>query len=70
MPVTDNIPGLWDKFLTEFWDQFQDTQAAQRARNELRDCKMKGADYDNYVISVTSIYSDVLDSQACCYEEL
>ena len=29
----DNIPGLWDQFLTEFREQFQDTQAAQRARN-------------------------------------
>ena len=51
----DNIPGLWNQFLTEFQDQFQDTQAAQRARNELRDCKMKGADYDNYVMRFESL---------------
>ena len=51
----DNIPGLWDQFLTEFWNQFQDTQAAQRARNELRDCKMKGADYDDYVMRFKSL---------------
>ena len=51
----DNIPGLWDQFLTEFRNQFQDTQAAQRARNELRDCKMKGADYDNYIIRFKSL---------------
>ena len=46
----DNIPGLWDQFLTEFREQFQDTQAVQRARNELRDCKMKGSDYDDYIM--------------------
>ena len=46
----DNIPSLWDQFLTKFRNQFQDTQAAQRARNKLRDCKMKGADYDDYVM--------------------
>ena len=51
----DNIPGLWDQFLTEFQNQFQDTQAAQRARNELRDCKMKGPDYDDYVMRIESL---------------
>ena len=51
----DNIPGLWDQFLTEFQEQFQDTQAAQRARNELRDCKMKGLDYKNYIMRFESL---------------
>ena len=51
----DNIPGLWDQFLMEFREQFQDTQAAQRARNELRDCKMKGSDYDNYIMRFESL---------------
>ena len=51
----DNIPSLWDQFLTEFRNQFQDTQAAQRARNELRDCKMKGADYNDYVMRFKSL---------------
>ena len=51
----DNIPGLWDQFLTEFREQFQDTQAAQRARNELRDCKMKGLDYDDYIMRFKSL---------------
>ena len=51
----DNIPGLWDQFLTEFREQFQDTQAAQRARNELRDCKMKGSDYDDYIMRFESL---------------
>ena len=51
----DNIPGLWDQFLMEFQEQFQDTQAAQRARNELRDCKMKGLDYDNYIMRFKSL---------------
>ena len=51
----DNIPDLWTQFLREFQDQFQDTQAAQRVRNKLRDCKMKGADYDNYVMRFQSL---------------
>ena len=51
----DNIPDLWNQFLREFQDQFQDTQAAQRARNELRDCKMKGADCDDYVMRFESL---------------
>ena len=51
----DNIPGLWDQFLMEFQNQFQDTQAAQRARNELRDCKMKGADYNDYIMRFESL---------------
>ena len=51
----DNIPGLWDQFLMEFWEQFQDTQAVQRARNELRDCKMKGLDYNDYIMRFESL---------------
>ena len=51
----DNIPDLWTQFLREFQDQFQDTQAAQRVRNKLRDCKMKGADYVNYVMRFQSL---------------
>ena len=51
----DNIPGLWNQFLTEFQDQFQDTQAAKRARNELRECKMKGMDYDDYIMRFKSL---------------
>ena len=51
----DNIPDLWNQFLREFRDQFQDTQAAQRARNKLRDCKMNGADYDDYVMRFESL---------------
>ena len=43
----DNIPDLWN--------QFQDTQAAQRARNKLRKCKIKGTDYDNYVMRFESL---------------
>ena len=51
----DNIPGLWDQFLTEFQEQFQDTQAVQRARNKLRDCKMKGSDYNDYIMRFKSL---------------
>ena len=39
----------------EFCTQFQDTEAAQRARNELRECKMRGMDYDDYVMRFKSL---------------
>jgi len=29
-PATDNVPLLWDQFIAEFREQFQDTQAADR----------------------------------------
>jgi hypothetical protein len=45
----DNIPALWDQFLMEFQQQFQDTQAPQRARNELMECRMQGNKFDEYV---------------------
>ena len=51
----DNIPDLWNQFLMEFCNQFQDTQAAQRARNELRECKMKRADYNDYIMRFKSL---------------
>ena len=47
--------GSWNQFLTEFWDQFQDTQAAQKARNELKECKMKRTDYNNYIMRFESL---------------
>ena len=51
----DNIPDLWNQFLNKFHNQFQDTQAAQRAQNELRECKIKGANYDNYITRFESL---------------
>jgi hypothetical protein len=30
-PTQDNVPALWDQFLLEFMEQYQDTQAAERA---------------------------------------
>ena len=51
----DNIPGLWNQFLTEFCDQFQDTQAAKGATNKLRECKMTGTDYDDYIMRFKSL---------------
>ena len=51
----DNIPDLWNQFLTEFCYQFQDTQAAESARNELRECKMKGTDYNDYIMKFESL---------------
>ena len=48
-PVADNIEDLWLQFLEAYAYQFQDSQAAQRARNDLKSCKMMNNNYDEYV---------------------
>ena len=48
-PVADNIEDLWTQFLEEYNHQFQDSQATQRAWNELKNCRMTNNNYNNYV---------------------
>ena len=48
-PVADNIEDLWMQFLEAYAYQFQDSQAAQRARNDLKSCRMTNNNYDEYV---------------------
>ena len=48
-PVVDNVKDLWTQFLEEYAHQFQDSQAAQRARNELKNCRMTNNNFDDYV---------------------
>ena len=48
-PVADNIEDLWLQFLEAYAYQFQDSQAAQRAWNELKTCRMMNNNYDEYV---------------------
>ena len=48
-PVADSIKDLWTQFLEEYAHQFQDSQAAQRAQNELKNCRMTNNNYDDYV---------------------
>ena len=48
-PITDNVEDLWTQFLGEYTHQFQDSQATQRAQNELKNCRMTNNNYDNYV---------------------
>ena len=47
--ITNNVEDLWTQFLEEYTHQFQDSQAAQRAQNELKNCRMTNNNYDNYV---------------------
>jgi hypothetical protein len=51
----DNIPAIWTQFLDEFTQQFQDTQAPQRARNEIMDLRMQDDRYDEYVAKFKSL---------------
>jgi hypothetical protein len=45
----DNTRALWEGFLIEFADQFQDTQREMRARQEIAKLKMKYPDIDGYI---------------------
>ena len=48
-PIADNVEDLWLQFLKAYAYQFQDSQAAQRARNDLKSCRMTNNNYDEYV---------------------
>ena len=48
-PIADNVEDLWLQFLEVYAYQFQDSQAAQRARNDLKSCRMMNNNYDEYV---------------------
>ena len=48
-PVADNVEDLWLQFLEAYAYQFQDSQAAQRARNDLKSCRMMNNNYDEYI---------------------
>jgi len=48
-PILDNIPDVWDQFLYEFLQQFQDSQRENRARGEIERCIMKFPEIDNYI---------------------
>jgi hypothetical protein len=45
-PTQDNVPALWDQFLVEFVDQYQDSQVAERARAELENLRLKMPETD------------------------
>jgi len=44
----DDIPAVWEQFLTEFATQYQDTQRQQRARAELKALRLKWPEVDQY----------------------
>ena len=48
-PIADNVEDLWLQFLEAYAYQFQDSQAAQRARNDLKSCRMTNNNYNEYV---------------------
>ena len=48
-PIVDNVEDLWLQFLKAYAYQFQDSQAAQRARNDLKSCRMTNNNYDEYI---------------------
>ena len=48
-PIADNVEDLWLQFLEAYAYQFQDSQAAQRAQNDLKSCRMTNNNYDEYI---------------------
>jgi len=44
----DNIPAVWDQFLAEFSNQYQDMQRQQRAQAELKALHLKWPKIDQY----------------------
>ena len=48
-PVADNVPAIWDQFLVEFANQFQDLQRRQRAKLRLETMKMVHPNIDEYI---------------------
>jgi hypothetical protein len=48
-PLLEDVPDVWIHFLNEFWNQFQDTQAEERARLQIESMKMKWPDVDQYI---------------------
>ena len=48
-PVIQNVPAVWDQFLDQFNERFQDTQSDARARAKLKTLKLKYPDIDAYV---------------------
>ena len=47
--VLDNIPDIWDQFLFEFSQQYQDSQRENRARGKIEHCTMKFPEIDDYI---------------------
>ena len=58
-PVADNIEDLWLQFLKAYAYQFQDSQATQRAWNNLKSCRMMNNNYDEYVLKFESLANRV-----------
>jgi len=48
-PILDNILDVWDQFLFEFSQQYQDSQRENRARGEIECCTMKFPEIDDYI---------------------
>jgi Retrotransposon gag protein len=44
-----NMPQLWEQFLREFTNQFQDTQSSEHAQTRLQSFKMKMPYVDQYI---------------------
>jgi Retrotransposon gag protein len=58
-PDADNMPALWQQFLYEFEDQFQDTQKEERAQDKLGNLKMRFPHIDQYIVEFKELARQV-----------
>ena len=47
--IHNNIQDVWNQFLHEFAEQYQDSQKENRARAQLENCHMKFPEIDDYI---------------------
>jgi len=47
--IYNNIPDVWNQFLHEFAEQYQDSQKENRARAQLENCHIKFLETDDYI---------------------
>lgn len=48
-PILDNISDIWDQFLFEFAQQYQDSQRENWAQGKIEHCTMKLPEIDHYI---------------------
>src|SRR6202041_515251 len=57
-PTVDDIPTVWERFLLEFAQQFQDNQKQGRARNDIQKLRANERDIDNYIAKFEQLARD------------
>jgi hypothetical protein len=54
-PLVKDVPNVWTHFILEFKQQFQDTQAEERAQLEIESMHMKWPDINQYIVDFQQV---------------